>query len=267
MKSAASLIMVSWILFSALPIQSQTRQPVLGFGFESIPLYGHVESHAQELLGYHYEFQKSSQTLFKTNRADRSLELAQFISQTTFDLLPNSYSDESPYFNSFISDAIIKTANKYEMDPLILMSIIKTESQFNPNAKGAHGEIGLMQIKPSTALWLAEKKLIKWNQKNESQISNYSLMQAALLDPVTNIEIGASYLAHLRKHFNRQGNLYLLAYNMGAVNLKSRLRNGERPRIYSDRILHLYTQLSQEFLESTTKHRSLASLPMTLGQL
>src|SRR5690242_11210052 len=43
-----------------------------------------------------------------------------------------------------ISSAIMRESFKHDFDPIILISIIETESGFSPKRRGTHGEIGLM---------------------------------------------------------------------------------------------------------------------------
>jgi soluble lytic murein transglycosylase-like protein len=58
----------------------------------------------------------------------------------------------------------------------------------------------------------------------------------ALRDPKLNVMFGAAYVAYLRSIFKSRSELYLAAYNMGSVNLKNRLKGGERPQIYAGNI-------------------------------
>jgi hypothetical protein len=244
MKPTTCLVLGSCLLLQAVPGQ-YVRRVAQAAGVTSIPLYHHTQ--AQELLGLESSSKFASRSIFSDDVVDRSLELALYVNRRTHDLLPADYREDS----RSVSEALISIANRYEMDPLFLMAVIKHESRFNPEAVGSHGEIGLMQIKPSTALWLIEQGAIAAESVNELVTTDgeqsYERLREALKDPETNIAFGAAYLARLRNTFKGRGPLYVSAYNMGAVNLKSRLRNGERPRIYSDRILAVYTDLSLDF--------------------
>jgi len=83
-------------------------------------------------------------------------------------------------------------------DPLILLSLIRQESVFNPQARSPVGARGLMQLMPATARQL--KRSVKVNQ---------------LSNPAINIELGTRYFQGLMKRYD--GNLvYVLsAYNAG----------------------------------------------------
>src|ERR1700754_1833006 len=46
---------------------------------------------------------------------------------------------------------IAKYAKEYDVPVELAHAVVRVESNFNPNARGRAGEIGLMQIKPATA--------------------------------------------------------------------------------------------------------------------
>jgi len=93
-----------------------------------------------------------------------------------------------------------------------VLAVIQTESQFNAYAKGTAGEIGLMQIKPSTAQWIAKKYNLPWGGAS------------TLYDPIVNIKMGITYFAHLRSEFESRAHHYIPAYNMGPKNLRRTAR-------------------------------------------
>jgi soluble lytic murein transglycosylase len=127
-----------------------------------------------------------------------------------------------------IFTAIMRESDRFHFDPVLLLSIIKVESGFVVNRRGRHGEIGLMQIKPSTGRWVAKKLALPWGGKK------------TLENPELNIRIGAAYLALLRDLFPKQEQLYLSAYNMGAYNVFRSVRKNVIPRDYASRILEQY---------------------------
>lgn len=256
MNITTKLVMGPCLLLQGLLVQSSHRVPVQRMTAAVTPLFHHAQ--ARELLGLDSNSDQATKNLFNDDVVDRSAELAIYIGRRTRELLPKSYREHSPS----ISKSLIQIAGNYKMDPLFLMAIIKHESGYNPEAIGSHGEVGLMQIKPSTALWLIEEDLIAFTSGEPS----YEVLSEALLDPETNIAFGAAYLALLRTTFKGRGSHYVSAYNMGAVNLKTHIRNGETPRIYSDRIVALYTDFSLDFHHSApVTRRSVASLPGDLA--
>jgi soluble lytic murein transglycosylase len=141
--------------------------------------------------------------------------------------LPKKY---KPY--SFdIARAVISEANHHKMDPMLILAVITTESSFNVTAKGRHGEIGLMQILPATAKWLAPQAGLPRGRAIN------------LRDPVVNIRIGATFLASLRKTFDGHGTRSISAYNMGTGNVRRLVASNVEPKIYSTKVLGNYNRL------------------------
>jgi len=55
-------------------------------------------------------------------------------------------------------EAMIRSyAEEYDVDPEFLVCIARAESNFDAAALGRHGEVGLMQFKAGTWIWLREK--------------------------------------------------------------------------------------------------------------
>ena len=54
-------------------------------------------------------------------------------------------------------DTILKYTAEYEVDPLFILAVMKTESDFNPNAVSEADARGLMQIAETTFDWIKDK--------------------------------------------------------------------------------------------------------------
>ncbi|MEX2104543.1 MAG: lytic transglycosylase domain-containing protein, partial [Bacilli bacterium] len=52
-------------------------------------------------------------------------------------------------------EEIFVHAEQYDIDPYLVMAIIRVESKFVPDQTSKKGAIGLMQIMPETAKWAA----------------------------------------------------------------------------------------------------------------
>ncbi len=101
-------------------------------------------------------------------------------------------------------DAIEESAEAWGIDPLLVASVIRTESGWDASAISDVGAVGLMQLMPETAAELAERGLV-----------DPSLFDPAnLTDPVTNIAYGTAYLAYCVQN---TGSLEeaIAAYNAG----------------------------------------------------
>ncbi|MGZ5280412.1 MAG: lytic transglycosylase domain-containing protein [Pseudobdellovibrionaceae bacterium] len=135
---------------------------------------------------------------------------------------------------------IVKEAERYGIDPVFVVAVIKTESSFNPLARGSAGEIGLMQIKPDTAKWIAEKANIPWRGPK------------TLENPTMNVRIGMAYFNYLRESFDGHANKYVSAYNMGALNVRRKYSSGTTPKEYSTRVMKHYNETYKKLSAATT---------------
>lgn len=106
------------------------------------------------------------------------------------------------YPSPYLAD-LRKVLKNDNLDPLIVLSLIRQESVFNPLARSPVGARGLMQIMPTTA-----KRLKR------------SVREKHLADPGVNMELGTKYIKNLLKRYD--GNLvYVLgAYNAGEARVE-----------------------------------------------
>jgi soluble lytic murein transglycosylase-like protein len=88
--------------------------------------------------------------------------------------LPSSYPDARARYRALAE----KEATQAGLAPAIAEAVMAVESGYNPDAVGTSGEIGLMQLMPSTA------RLLGFTGSN-----------AELAVPETNIRLGVAYLA------------------------------------------------------------------------
>jgi soluble lytic murein transglycosylase-like protein len=92
-------------------------------------------------------------------------------------------------------DSVVQTiAAQNSLPPQLIHSVIKVESNYNPNAISPKGALGLMQLIPATA--------------RRFGVSD-------VFDPVENIQGGARYLKYLLDLYKNDYRLALAAYNAG----------------------------------------------------
>ena len=82
-------------------------------------------------------------------------------------------------------ETILEQAKEYDIDPFLVLAIIRQESSFNPASISPANARGLMQIMPSTG-----KKLSR-----ALNVENFSTER--LHEPEMNIRLGTYYLSHL----------------------------------------------------------------------
>ena len=100
-------------------------------------------------------------------------------------------------------------SKEFYLDSALVFSVIKVESGFNLKAKSPKGAVGLMQILPSTAEYIAKSLGVK----------NYDLYNVD-----TNIRFGCYYLRYLINKFTGLTES-LCAYNAGEGNVRSWLKD------------------------------------------
>jgi hypothetical protein len=230
LASTACLLTLASIVINPSTTASAKGFPRSASSFEtnlSIPQF-HAE-HSIEVAG---------EDLIESYQ-DRPAEVAHYINKKVFEMLPQRWRPKS----ARIAKALIETSNQHKMDPLFLMALIQHESRFNPLVRGQHGEIGLMQIKPSSAVWILEQNA-KAAPNASAQVPSVQEMEAMLAEPEINIALGTAYLAMLRDRFDRKSDHYISAYNMGSARVRNHVKNGVTPRIYKDKVMKDYTKLA-----------------------
>lgn len=110
---------------------------------------------------------------------------------------------------------INNASNDFDIDPILIASIIRVESNYFNNAISRKEAKGLMQITDKTGNWGADELGLK-NYNNET-----------LFDANTNIKIGTWYIKKLETEFNGDMDLVLAAYNAGSGNVSKWLNDPE----------------------------------------
>jgi hypothetical protein len=94
-------------------------------------------------------------------------------------------------------------AERYGVDPELYVRLIERESGFDPNARGAAGEVGLSQVMAETGI-----------------DPGYGVRPIEdRLDPVESLRFGAEYLGGLIRHYEGDVSKALMAYNGGGGNV------------------------------------------------
>ena len=133
----------------------------------------------------------------------------------------NFLRSSTPVSPQAVDSAIEQAASRHNVDPNLVRSVIKVESNFNPNAVSRKGAMGLMQLMPATAR---------------------SLHVTNPFDPQQNVDAGVRHLKQLLESYGGNVRLSLAAYNAGsgAVARSAGIPNFSETRNYVRRITELY---------------------------
>jgi peptidoglycan lytic transglycosylase len=138
----------------------------------------------------------------ETSRAMRSLKRAlPYAASAPIDSIPLAYWRilfPEPYWETIKAESA-----KNNLDPYLVASLIRQESEFNPSVISYANAYGLMQLLPSVGRQMAR----------EEGITHFQTFQ--LLDPETNIKLGTRYLKQMLDHLGDVPEYALAAYNAG----------------------------------------------------
>lgn len=108
-------------------------------------------------------------------------------------------------------EIIFAQCDNFGLDKRLVLSLVKVESNFKVNAKSKKGAVGLMQVTPTTAKFIAKE---------------LNVVTFDLYNPNDNVTFGCYYLGYLLNKFN-DTTLALCAYNAGEGNVIEWLKNSE----------------------------------------
>lgn len=169
---------------------------------------------SRELIENNVEYKKYNQIL--------STEYALHVSAR------NKLTDERRFK---LAKIITAEANKYNIDPILVVSLIYVESSFNSDSKSNKNARGLMQLLPDTASYIQRK------------IGDHTPIEN-LHDDETNIRLGVAYLNYLIEKNNGNIEYALIAYNMGPGNLYRAIAKNQIPKTYSNKVFKEFDSLN-----------------------
>jgi soluble lytic murein transglycosylase len=137
-----------------------------------------------------------SRAYFKNHAYRRSLALAT--------QLPPSDSERDLYrFPLAHWQTIQRIARERELDPYLILALIRQESLFDPRARSPAFALGLMQLLPSTAARVAGRNGVSAPSHEK------------LFDPEVNLTLGSQYLKELLQRYSNNWFKAVAAYNAG----------------------------------------------------
>ncbi len=111
-----------------------------------------------------------------------------------------------------VAIAITDESQKAGFDPLLILALIDVESDFQDDAVSPVGARGLMQIRPTTLAFLAQKEGLRLSYEEVER------------DPGLRIRLGVRYLKSLFDQCGGNLTLALMAYNMGPNKLREKIK-------------------------------------------
>ena len=115
-----------------------------------------------------------------------------------------------PYWSDLVTNA-----QRNGLDPYLVASLIRQESEFNAGVVSRANAYGLMQLLPSTGKGVSKKAGIRRFTVND------------LLNPVTNLQLGTINLKQVLDRFGDQAEYALAAYNAGDVPVRQWLSSND----------------------------------------
>ncbi|MEQ9372226.1 MAG: transglycosylase SLT domain-containing protein [Coleofasciculus chthonoplastes F3-SA18-01] len=106
-------------------------------------------------------------------------------------------------------DSVVNWSGQRQLNPLLVIGLIRQESRFEPEIGSIAGARGLMQVMPGTGQWIADK----------IQLKDYDLT-----DPNDNVKLGTWYLDHTHQEYNNHSLFAVASYNAGPGNVAKWIR-------------------------------------------
>ena len=121
----------------------------------------------------------------------------------------NDWDDMTLRFPLQYTEQVQTNAESQQLEPALLLALIRQESAFDPYAGSSAGAMGLMQLMPKTAKQIAAEIKVQWS-------NDYNL-----LSPTINIQFGSAYFKKLLNQFDGNVILATAAYNAGSLKARS----------------------------------------------
>lgn len=130
-------------------------------------------------------------------------------------------------------EEIYEYSEKYNIDPLLVSSIIKVESDFDINAHSSQDAMGLMQLLENSA-------------KHSAELIGEDYLPEKLKEVDYNLNLGVGYYNYLYKYYNNK-DLALAAYNGGIGTVDKWIEDGVLDR-YNPEISNIPIEETRQYV-------------------
>jgi len=160
---------------------------------------------------------ENAQLYTDTGHFDRAIEVMKKSVPSYFAIeIPNL---PRPYWDALFPKPYWADLKKFSeangLDPYLVASLIRQESEFNPAAVSRANAVGLMQLLPKTG------KLVS----KQAKLAHYAPSQ--LFTPSVNLQLGTHYFRGMVDHFGGSFAYALAAYNAGSDRVEEWLGQGK----------------------------------------
>ncbi|MBS2031097.1 MAG: lytic transglycosylase domain-containing protein [Deltaproteobacteria bacterium] len=118
-----------------------------------------------------------------------------------------------------LAAALVMESHDAKLDPLLVLAVMRVESEFDEDALSDRGARGLMQLRPGTLAFLAKRDGIRLPI---DEIQD---------DPVLSTRLAVRYLGRLVKSFHGDLDRALMAYNAGPHRLHVAVKARDTARL------------------------------------
>src|SRR5581483_6472151 len=221
---------------------------------------GLVDQAARELQAAANDPDKSTWVVPETARVFQENELYNRGIEVVKRAVPNYFALDIPALPRAYWEALFprpywtdlkRFSTRNELDPYLVASLIRQESEFNPEAVSNKNAVGLMQLLPKTGKLVAKEEKLRHFKAN------------LLLTPGVNLQLGTKYF---RTMVNKFGSFEyaLAAYNAGDDRVKDWLSAGNfrDPQEFVESIPFTETrEYVQAILRNASVYRQLYGTP------
>ena len=133
-----------------------------------------------------------------------------------------------------VAAVLIRECERHDLAPDLVLALIEVESSGYNFARSRADALGLMQLQPETAQFVARRAGVPWYGRQ------------TLFEPGSNVRLGVAYLRQLVDRYASVSTA-LAAYNWGPTRISAMLANGEPvPGVYTQRVLRAFDRRVQE---------------------
>ncbi len=147
---------------------------------------------------------------------------------------------------------LVQQSQRNDLDPYLVASLIRQESEFNPAAVSHANAYGLMQLLPSVGKSLAKQQGVK------------PFDAGRLLDPHINLQLGTANLKQVINRYGGQLEYALAAYNAGDTPVRQWIASGDFRDVPEFVESIPYTE-TREYVQAILRNRELYRILYPIG--